>query len=131
MNETILRELLADLSAAFQQRDVSRLLACFSCAPTATYAGSEAGESATGEPDLRRLFTSVLGREGAYSFRFPSLRFNEYNGSVWVLGEGSGIETRPNRPPEVFAYRVTGVLVLEESRWRWAVLCGAEPTAPV
>ncbi|MDP9226504.1 MAG: nuclear transport factor 2 family protein, partial [Actinomycetota bacterium] len=106
-----MQTILSELSTAFQTRDLDGLLALFSTSPIATYAGSETDETATGALALRHLFARLLGRKTIYSFHFPHLIYSEAPGVVWVLGDGEGVETRPHHTAEVFAYRITGVLV--------------------
>ena len=128
MNDAVVRVALADLSAAFHTRDVERLLDSFSSSPNATYAGSEAGERATGMIELSRLFTRLLSREAAYTFHFPDLLHSKEFDLVWLLADGQGFEHRPGLPPDPFDYRITGVLRRERDRWRWLLLAGSEPT---
>jgi hypothetical protein len=123
---------LERMSRAFSRRNIEALLATFSAHPSATYAGSEAGEIATGPDAMRDLLGSVLARPASYSFTFHDVRSNALAGqfsgdSVWVLADGTGYETSPNGIVEPFPYRISGVLVHERGGWRWALLAGAEP----
>lgn len=127
MNDATVLGLLHQLSEAFRLRRVDDLLAQFSAGPTATYAGSEAGETATGVPALRRLFTDVFGREEAYSFRLPQVMHDDVGGRAWLLAEGAVLEHRRGQATQSFPYRITGVLVREAGAWRWALLTGSEP----
>jgi ketosteroid isomerase-like protein len=128
MNHAILQSLLRELSEAFRTRDPEQLLALFSKRPTATYAGSEADEKATGRSAMRHLFTQLLARDATYSFTLPDITCGVTGDLVWVLADGTGIETTPSGAAEAFPYRLTGNLVREEGRWRWLLLTGAEPT---
>lgn len=128
MNDAGLQAVLAELSAAFGTRDVERLLNSFSSAPTATYAGSEAGERATGAVALRQLFTRLLTREATYTFHFPEPVYSNESGLVWLSVDGHGFEHRPGLAPDPFDYRINGVLRHEGTRWRWLLLAGSEPT---
>ena len=123
------RAALDQLSSAFRDRDVERLLSLFSARPEVTYAGSELGERATGRGDLTALLTQVLGRAEAYAFDLPDVRVAEVGDALSVLAEGTGVAHGPTGDPETFAYRLTGVLVREQGRWVWLVLVGSEPTA--
>jgi ketosteroid isomerase-like protein len=128
MKEATMRAVLAELSDDFRTRDVQRLLDSFSSSPDATYAGSEAGEHATGAPALRELFTRLLRRQASYTFQFPGLVYSESDGIVWLLANGHGFEHHPGQTPHPFTYRVTGVLRRENNHWRWLLLAGSEPT---
>ncbi|HEY8719606.1 nuclear transport factor 2 family protein [Pengzhenrongella sp.] len=130
MNEATLRTILCELSRAFEARDLEGLLTSFSRSPTATYSGSEGGETATGAGALRPLFARLLRREATYSFDLPHLTYGGTHELVWMFGDGRGVEIRPGHADQVFPYRITGALVREDARWRWALLAGSEPTAP-
>lgn len=125
----VVRTALADLSSAFRDQDVDRLLSQFSQRPEVTYAGSELGERATGRGDLAALLTVVLGRDEAYAFDLPDVRAAAVGEALSVLAEGTGTAYTATGDPETFAYRVTGVLVSEQGRWVWLMLTGSEPTA--
>lgn len=129
MNDALADVVIGDLSAAFNARDVERMLGMFSEAPNATYAGSEVGEKAAGPVELRRLFTELFARDAVYSFTFPAVTHVQMGaGAAWILAEGEGTESRPQAAPVVFAYRIVGILVLERLRWRWTMLSGSEPS---
>ncbi len=126
----VVRTALADLSSAFRDQDVDRLLGLFSQRPEVTYAGSELGERASGRGDLGVLLTQVLGRDEAYAFDLPDVRVAAVGDAVSVLAEGTGTAHPATGDRETFAYRLTGVLVREQDRWVWLLLVGSEPTAP-
>jgi ketosteroid isomerase-like protein len=128
MNREMLQEVLRALSTAFQTKDAEGLLGLFSTTATATYAGSESGEKATGPTELRRLLSDLLGRPVAYSFEFRDITFSERNELVWLLADGDCIQTGDDGMTETFAYRLTGVLANEGARWRWLLLAGSEPS---
>ena len=128
MKETVLQELLRQLSTAFQTRDVPALADLFSATDEVTYAGSESGEKATGPREVRRLLSDLLSRPVAYAFEFSDLTFDEHRGTVWLLAEGQGTQIGDDGTTETFPYRLTGVLAYEEAHWRWLVLAGSEPT---
>jgi hypothetical protein len=121
---------LRAMSICFETRDLEALLESFSAQPSATYAGSELGEVATGRPAIRRLLSSLFHRPAHYSFSFPTVSVHRLGECVWVLADGTGRETTPDEVTP-FPYRVCGVLTYEHRQWRWAVLTGAEPTPPV
>lgn len=122
---------LADLSNAFRDQDVDRLLGLFSKRPEVTYAGSELGERATGPADLAALLTQVVGRDEAYAFDLTDVRIAEVGDVLSVLAEGTGTAHAAGREPVTFGYRLTGVLVRERGRWVWLLLVGGEPVAAV
>lgn len=124
----VLREALCALSEAFRARDAACLLELFSTTETVTYAGSEAGERATGLTDLHRLFTTLLSRPVAYSFQFDEITFSERGDTVWVLADGCCTETTDAGGTESFPYRLAGVLTGEDGQWRWEMLACSEPT---
>jgi hypothetical protein len=126
--ERVAVEALQRMSEAFFAQDRAALLESFSAHPSATYAGSEAGETAAGPEALHRLFTEVLARPDRYSFTFSEVRAHAVTDAVWVLADGTGVETSPAGVAEPFPYRVSGVLVREAGAWRWALLTGSEPT---
>lgn len=129
MNPALLHEALRALSAAFHTKDAEGLLSLFSDTPSATYAGSEPGEKATGPRELRHLIGELFARPVAYSFEFPDITFSEQQGMVWLLADGQGTQTGDDGTTESFPYRLAGVLVHEDARWRWQLLACSEPTA--
>lgn len=129
MTPAELDAVLTALSRAFARRDLEAMLALFSRRPDTTYAGSESGEVATGAERLRALFSALLGREEAYSFEFQASLQVPVGDAVGVLAEGLGKATGPDGSVEVFAYRLTGILVPEEGNWTWLLLNGSEPSA--
>jgi len=129
VNRAMLQEVLRALSAAFQTKDAEGLLRLFSTTATATYAGSESGEKATGPSELRRVLSDLLGRPMAYSFEFRDITFSEQNELVWLLADGDGTQTGDDGVTKTFTYRLTGVLANEGAQWRWLLLAGSESTA--
>lgn len=128
MNRAEVQEVLRALSTAFQARDPEGLLRLFSSTATVTYAGSEAGEKATGPAGVRRVLTDLLARPMAYSFDLPDIIFGERAELVWLLADGEGTQTGDDGATASFPYRLTGVLSREEDGWRWLLLAGSEPT---
>ena len=118
----------SEMSAAFASRDMAALLDCFSGGDSATYAGSEAGEIATGASELRDLFGRLLARDASYSFAFPRPRCEPVGDAFWLLAEGTGYETGADGAVQPFPYRVTGLLRHERGAWRWVLLAGSEPS---
>lgn len=128
MKEAVLRDLLRQLSTAFETRDLPALTDLFSATHTVTYAGSESGERATGPREVRRLLSGLLSRPVAYAFEFGDLTFDERQGTVWLLAEGRGTQIGDDGTTETFPYRLTGVLAHEQAQWRWLMLVGSEPS---
>lgn len=128
MTPAVLADLLHAFSTAFRTRDLEGLLRLFSATAAVTYAGSESGEKATGQVQLRELLSELLGRPVAYSFDLRDITFGEHGETVWVLANGEGTQTAGDGADESFAYRLTGVLAEENGQWRWLVLAGSEPT---
>jgi hypothetical protein len=128
--EEIARSALSSLSAAFHDRDLDTLVGLFSRSPGATYAGSEAGEIATGGQQLAELFSHLFSRPERYRFTFDDVRACGNVGGIWVLADGHGHEAEAGGEETVFPYRLAGVLTGESGRWVWAMLSGAEPTSP-
>jgi|tagenome__1003787_1003787.scaffolds.fasta_scaffold20171992_2 hypothetical protein len=127
-SQAISRGALAALSAAFYAQDGDALLAQFTAAPSATYAGSEAGEVATGHRELRLLFSELFARPERYRFAFDDVRAHASGNGIWLLADGHGYETTSDGEETRFPYRITGVLIFEVDGWRWVLLSGAEPT---
>jgi hypothetical protein len=126
--QAISRRALTALSAAFHTQDIDALLAQFTAAPSATYAGSEAGEVATGHGELRLLFAELFARPERYRFTFDDVRAHANDVGVWLLADGHGYETTSDGEETRFPYRISAVLIFEVDGWRWALLSGAEPT---
>ena len=119
------------LTRAFAQRDVHALLE--SCADDITYVGSEDGEHATGRAEVTELLTEVFARPEAYIFTWLPALIGHQSQTAWLLAHGHGT-VRPDLPapdsqyPEVFSYRLSGVLRHESQGWRWVLIHAAEPT---
>jgi hypothetical protein len=126
--QTVARAALASLSAAFYARDLDGLTEQFSSDPACTYAGSEAGEIASGRKQLVELLSGLLRRPECYRFEFDDVRAQASAGTIWVLADGHGYECAEDGGEEQFPYRLVGVLGTESAGWRWLVLSGSEPT---
>ena len=128
--ERVARAALASLSAAFHAQDLGGVLEQFSSDPASTYAGSEAGEIASGRDELVELLSALLRRPERYRFEFDDVRAQASASTIWVLADGHGYECGPHGGEERFPYRLVGVLGAESAGWRWLVLSGSEPTTP-
>lgn len=116
------------MAECFRDKDLEGLLALFSDRDSATYAGSEVGETATGPAALRTLLGDLLNRDATYTFTFGDVRAEQVGDAIWVLAEGTGHETSADATVETFPYRVCGLLVPERRGHCWVLLSGGEPT---
>jgi len=128
--EAIAAGALQALATNFARHDLNALLDSFSDTPTATYAGSELHEAATGPAQLHALLDAVLSRDATYQFTFHTVRAHPIGPTIWILADGTGHEVTPGNDTQFFPYRICGLLTPEHHVWRWALLTGAEPTNP-
>ena len=119
---------IASLSNAFRRRDVQAALACFADDPDSTYAGSEQGEVAVGPEAIRALLESVFARHEAYSWVTHRVWSSARGDLRTVVAELTGTVHFDAGGAECFAYRLSGVIRIENEVSRWLLCHGAEPT---
>jgi ketosteroid isomerase-like protein len=119
---------IAALSDAFRRRDLEAALACFADDPESTYAGSEQGEVAVGPDALRTLFAGVFARDEAYSWATHRVWAAARGDLHTVMAELTGTVHFDSGGAECFAYRVSGVIRVENGTSRWLLCHAAEPT---
>jgi hypothetical protein len=118
------------LGAAFGAGDLDAALATFATGCEVMYVGSEPGEHAIGRAALRALLGDLFARDERYLWRCESVHVSHSPRDVAVLADtrlyvlpaGGGV------PTAHVPYRVGGVLVPEQSGWRWRYCQGSEPT---
>ncbi|MFG2037291.1 YybH family protein [Dactylosporangium sp. NPDC048998] len=124
-------ELVDRLGHAFLTRDLEEALACFVPDDDITYAGSEAGESATGREAVRELLSGLFARPSAYTWQATSATVHTLPGAAFVIAEADGAEHTADGTIEPFPYRITGLLSRRSSgAWLWRAVQGSEPTSP-
>jgi hypothetical protein len=121
-------EALDTLSRAFAAQDLDAALACFVDNDDVMYSGSEAGEVAAGQDELRALLTDLFNREVTYSWNTTKV-WSCCRGDLELVAADAVGHARGAGEDEDFAYRLTGVLSCETGGSRWLHLHGAEPTA--
>ncbi|WP_432986015.1 nuclear transport factor 2 family protein [Dactylosporangium sp. CA-233914] len=122
-------EMVDRLGRAFLARDVEAALACFVPDDDITYAGSEAGESATGREEVRTLLSGLFARPAAYTWQATSATVHSLPGGAFVIAEADGVQHAADGTVEPFPYRITGLLSRRSSgAWLWRAVQGSEPT---
>jgi uncharacterized protein (TIGR02246 family) len=126
-DDRLARSAVDALDAAWESGDVEAILDCFD--PDLVFFGSGDGEEAVGRDGLRTLLGLLAPRieGGRFTIEWDSLRADRLGDVAVISGIGrirsSGTLSRFDRTP----YRLTGVIVERDGRWRWKVYHGSEP----
>lgn len=120
---TAIRTGIDALFTALAEGRADAALACFANDDVALF-GSEAGEAALGPAALTAFLQSLLARAGPrFSLSEPvSLSVN--GDTAWFACDAT-VATPVSETP--LPYRVVGILVRRDGRWRWALFSGSEP----
>lgn len=116
------------LSRAFAAQDLDAALACFVDDDDVMYSGSEAGEVAAGQQELRALLTDLFNRKVTYSWHTTEV-WSCCRGDFELVAADAVGHARGPGEDEDFPYRLTGVLSRDTDGLRWLHLHGSEPTA--
>ena len=118
---------LEDLNRGFSQRNVEQVLGLFAPNADIVFIGSEAGETATGTPQLRVLLEALFARSESYRWCW-SRRTARMTGPVaWLVADAI---LRVEGPQELeVPYRMTLVLERCGHQWRIVHYHGSEPAA--
>jgi uncharacterized protein YceH (UPF0502 family) len=119
----VVRDLLTGLNAAMAARDLPATLALFS--GDAVLLGSGAGESASGEDELRAFFVRFFQRAHTLGWQGDDLTVGDRAGVLWFLLVGEAVLTGEHE--ERLPYRLSGVLVPQDGGYRLALVHGSEP----
>jgi hypothetical protein len=115
------------LGTAFRLRDLAAALACFVDDDEITYVGSEDGESAHGRAAVATLLGKLFARVESYDWETHNLMVHRFGVHAFVIADAHGTEYGPSGT-EPFPYRVSGLLELVDTDWRWRAVQGSEPT---
>jgi uncharacterized protein (TIGR02246 family) len=121
------RALIERLSAACEQRDVERALACFITREDVVLVGSGVAERADGRTQLRALLDGLLAQ---FSLRWTWDRCEVWSRDslAWAMLEGA-FHARGDRDENVSGpYRLCAVLEHDSDTWRIALFHGSEPS---
>ena len=88
--------------------------------------GSEAGEIAAGQQEIKAFFNRIFSRQTTYSWEWEQIYIWHASNVAWFFADGqvvlsSGKEQR--RTP----YRISGVLESQDGQWLWRQYHGSEP----
>ena len=121
------------LGDAFAAADVQAVVDCFADDGDVLYAGSEAGETASGLAALRVLLDELFARPERYRWRSERVQVVACAGGGHVVLAEASLEvhqvapTREDAAVEVVPYRVSGLLEGSPGAWRWRFCHGSEP----
>jgi hypothetical protein len=96
--------------------------------PGTTYAESEQGEIAVGPEALRELLERIFDRDESYSWTADRVWSSARGDLHMVMAELAGTVQSDAATADLFPYRLSGVLRVENDASRWLLLHGAEPT---
>ena len=122
-NHNEVHAVLARLSALVSQQDL-RVLGEF--AEDALVIGSEQGEVAEGQQELRLLLQRVFAQPTRLSWEWDRIRASSLGELCWFFAEGHVVVASADSS-EHFPYRLSGVLQRRQGRWLWLQLHGSEP----
>jgi uncharacterized protein (TIGR02246 family) len=122
-----IRNLLERLNQGFARRDVTQVLDLFTPDPETVFIGSEAGETATGPTQLRRLLQGLFARPETYQWRWGQLHVGVTGQVAWLTTQAVLLVEGPQ--PLELPYRMTLVLQRRENTWLIVHYHGSEPAA--
>lgn len=110
------------------RRDLEATLALFVADADVTLVGSEAGETATGPPELRAFFERIFARPGTFYFEWRSCTVSSRDDVAWFFADAAARYTEHEHVASV-SYRTTGILERREDRWVFVHYHGSEPVS--
>jgi ketosteroid isomerase-like protein len=88
--------------------------------------GSDDGEIARGQSEIRHFFTRMFARDSTFSWEGAWIDATRAGDLVWFFADGEmtveGPQGQANGP-----YRISGVLERIGDRWLWRQYHGSEP----
>jgi len=108
------------------ERDLEGTLALFVSDADVSLVGSEAGEIAIGQSELRSFFERIFRRAGTFSFDWRSCQVSAHGDVAWFFADATAIYTEGENVTTV-PYRTTGILQRENNRWLIVHYHGSEP----
>jgi ketosteroid isomerase-like protein len=88
--------------------------------------GSDAGEVAAGNQEIKAFFTRIFAREDTFSWEWDRIDVSHSGDVAWFFADGRVVlytEKGKSKSP----YRITGVLERQGERWLWRQYHGSEP----
>ena len=99
-------------------------LTCFTEDRDATLIGSEVGEIATGQDQLREFFSTLYAQSYRVLFSIVDRKVSIAGNVAWFTAEGT---YRLSTGGDPMPYRLVGVLERRRDRWLWQLFSGSEP----
>ena len=128
-HEEIVNSVMAAFVQRLRRRDVDGSVALFE--EGATLYGSEAGESARGQVEIRAFFERLFLRPHTYGWTWNEMSVEGEGGLVWFVAPASVVVQDNEGAERSAAYRLSGVLRQDTSGgWRFALFNGSEPSPP-
>jgi len=118
------------LDDTLARRDLDGALELFTDDGDVTFWGSAEAERAVGPQALRELMALVVAAPGSFTLTYTERRVRVEGEAAWVNAAGSARWERPGLDAVEMPYRLTGVLVRRDGRWRWHTHHGSEPELP-
>jgi ketosteroid isomerase-like protein len=118
----VIRQFINQLRA----RDVPGVLSLFE--RDAVLFGSEDGESAQGQPELRSFFARLFTRPHTYGWTWDELAVGGDDHTIWFVAPATVVVRGDDGTERAAPYRLSGVPRSDaEGTWRFALFNGAEP----
>ena len=123
-----MRGALTALDTALERGDLETILDL--CAEAMVFIGSGEDEEAVGPDDVAAMLKRIAPKtEGTkFDLAWESVGVEIFGNVELVVAWGSASLVNERRTATT-RYRLTGMLVREESRWLWRVHHGSEPAA--
>ena len=123
------RAAVSALDEAFERFDLNAVMEL--CTKDVVFIGSGDGEEAVGRDEIGAMFARLAPQLASTEFspgRWESVDIEVLGDVALVVASRPATLVTPSRTLN-FRYRLTGVLVQEDTRWLWRVYHGSEPGA--
>jgi ketosteroid isomerase-like protein len=118
--------MLQQLNEGLARRNVNGIMELFAVSPEALVIGSKAGKIARGTDELRELFRTIVSAETNTRFDWKSYTVHSEGDVAWLFALADLVHESPEQTSRV-PYRMTGLFLRQNGRWKWVQYHGSEP----
>lgn len=93
--------------------------------------GSASGEEFIGPDAVRACLAALTSRPTSHGWRWTDRRVSVVDDVAWFIADAPWQTVQPDGAVSERPYRVTGVLVHADGRWRWTQYHGSEPLGSI
>ena len=93
--------------------------------------GSASGEEFVGPDAVGACRAALTSRPTSHGWRWADRRVSVVDDVAWFIADAPWLTVQPDGAVSERPYRVTGVLVRADGRWRWTHYHGSEPLGSI